>query len=301
MNPFTRSALALVPFLPAWAAPAVLAPPQEHATPVAAEFRHAAPTELFDVERVVDGDTIYIDYHGRQEKLRLLSVDTEEKFDVGPTKPATVFGEACAQWAAEFFAAQAKEGEVPRVGLLFPGGAERRDVYGRLLCHVVLADGTDFNLLLVQLGKSPYFNKYGNSLVCHEEFVKAQTGARAAKRGIWDPATNEPAEEGREAAKRPYEKLLVWWDARAAAIDAFRARHAEAPEACIDAEDPDQLQAALERRKEVEVFCNVNRIFDEADGSRTVLMRSGDKDRSLRVRIPADAWAAPMGTSAIQR
>ena len=63
------------------------------------------------------------------------------------------------------------------VGLAFPDGVEANDVYGRLLCHVILADGTDFNLKLVELGKSPYFNKYGNSRICHDEFVATQAAA----------------------------------------------------------------------------------------------------------------------------
>ncbi len=259
---------------------------------VEASFRHPAPTELFDITRVVDGDTVYIKYRGKEEKLRLLSVDTEEKMDVSATKPATVFGQECALWAEEFFAAQAKEGKPAQIGVIFPGGAERRDIYGRLLCHVVLADGTDFNLKLVQLGKSPYFNKYGNSLVCHEQFVEAQKAARKSQLGIWNPKTNQPAEEGRAAAHRPYEELLAWWDVRAVAIDNFRTRNAKDPLKWIDAEAPESLEAAVKSGKEVNVFCNLNRIFDEDDGSKTFLMRSGDKRRSLRVLVAGDKFEA---------
>ena len=129
---------------------------------------HEPPSVLFEVKRVVDGDTIHVQRGEELEKLRLLSVDTEEVIRGGgfssSSKPQTVFGTECAEWAKSFFDGLANEDGETRVGLWFPEGKEARDVYGRLLCHVVLEDGTDFNLMLLQKGKSPYFNKYGNSL-----------------------------------------------------------------------------------------------------------------------------------------
>ena len=217
------SALSLVAALLLPPAPACAqAPATAPAKDVAADsgWKPTVPSELFDVEKVVDGDTVHILRNGKLEKLRLSCVDTEEKFatnSTDPTKPSTVFGEECAQWAMEFFAALAKPGEKPKVGLKFAGDREERDVYGRLLCHLILPDGRNFNLLLVELGKSPYFNKYGNDLVCHELFVAAQSRARNAKRGIWDSQVNVPKTEGARSAKRPYEQLLPWWDARAEA------------------------------------------------------------------------------------
>ncbi len=257
---------------------------------------HAPPTELFEVTRVVDGDTLWIERGGEVEKLRLLSVDTEERITGRPststTKPETVFGEECALWAQEFFAELAPQGERPRIGLLFPGGVEERGTYGRLLCHVILPDGRDFNLLLVELGKSPYFNKYGNSRVLHDEFVAAQRRARAARRGIWDPATNTPADPAAPAAKRPYDRLLPWWDARAAALEGYRSARRAAPDAVSPAcaEVPADLERALaacaaDPAATVEVFCTVERFFDEDDGSVTALFRAGDRRRALRASL----------------
>ena len=247
------------------------------------------PAELFPVTRVVDGDTIYVERAGQVEKLRLLSVDTEEKLtgnsNLGPNKPETVFGEECALWAAEFFEARATEEGPARVGLRFPGGVEARDIYGRLLCHVILDDGTDFNLLLVQKGKSPYFNKYGNSRICHADFVAAQRAAQAEKLGIWNPATNAAATPGAPAAKRPYAKLMPWWQARADAIDAFRTASAADPAGHVDSEDPVGLAAAVKLGEPVRVFGSPYQLFDEQDGSLTVLFRAPDRDQPLRGRI----------------
>lgn len=249
---------------------------------------------LYDVERVVDGDTIHIRKEGERAKLRLLSVDTEEKLtgrpNVSPTKPETVFGEASAQWAKAFFDDLAEEGRPAQVGLRFPDGVERNDVYGRLLCHVLLPDGSDFNIQLVREGWSPYFNKYGNSRIAHGEFVEAQRLARAEKLGIWNPKTNEPTDPEAPSAKRPYAALLPWWDARAEAIERFRERHAKNPIQYVDAEDPENLELAafaVETGGRVEVFGSIFRVFDEKDGTTTLLMRTGEPERALRVSIPA--------------
>lgn len=254
------------------------------------------PTELFTVERVVDGDTIYVWRGGQVEKLRLLSVDTEEKLSdnpsPSPSKPETVFGQETMLWARELIEGTAAPGQSPRVGLRFPDDVEQRDAYGRLLCHVVLDDGRDFNLLLVELGKSPYFDKYGRSRICHEAFVTAQASAQAAGLGIWNPTTNAAATPGAPSARRPYERLLPWWRARADAVERFRELQADDPQVIVDAEVPGQLQAALERGRPVQVFGSIFETFDEADGSWTLLFRAPAGERALRVSVPAAHRAA---------
>jgi endonuclease YncB( thermonuclease family) len=264
-----------------------------------AESRPLAPTELFEVTRVVDGDTIHIRRAGELQKLRLLSVDTEEKLsgnpNLSPTKPETVFGEECALWAQEFFDGLAEGDARPQVGLRFPGGVEKKDIYGRVLCHVVLPDGRDFNLLLVELGKSPYFNKYGNSLICHEELVAAQATAQAQKLGIWNPATNAAARPGAPEARRPYDALLPWWRARAQAIDDYRAKHAADAAQYVEAEDVAAMAAAAALDAPVHVFGSPYRLFDEENGDWTVLFRATERERALRVRVAAadrEAFAA---------
>lgn len=270
--------------------------------------KRTPPTELFEVVKVVDGDTIHVRRQGEVQKLRLLSVDTEERLGKGfqgsATKPQTIFGEQCALWAQKFFAELAQDGEPTRVGLLFPvdpldprspGAAapsnEKKDSYGRLLCDVILPDGTDYDLLLVALGKSPYFNKYGNSVLDHDEFVALQRQAQEKQLGIWNPHTNEPTTSATPSAKRPYRELLDWWDARAAAVDDFRHRRHATPETVIDAEDADALLQAAGCEREVEVFGEVAELFDEADGDQTVLMRASKQNKAVRVRIPAELRA----------
>ena len=248
-----------------------------------------AAAEWVELDRVVDGDTIRVRRHGRSESLRLISVDTEERLGPGhpatATKPQTVFGEETALWAVKLFEGLSKDGRPPKVGLVFPDGAEKRDVYDRLLCHVLLPDGSDYNLMLVKLGKSPYFNKYGNDPIDDPAFSAAQRAARQEKLGIWDPATNDPKTPGAPSAKRPYPELIAWWNARSIAVDGWRKRSAVVPSS-VDAEDPEALERAAASDADVDVFGELERIFDEKDGERTVLFRHGEKRPALRVVIP---------------
>lgn len=83
------------------------------------------------VTRVVDGDTVEARIDGEVEDVRLIGVDTPET--VKPGEPVQCFGPQ-----ASHFTKQELEGE--RVRLVF--GAERRDVYGRLLVYVYLPHPT---------------------------------------------------------------------------------------------------------------------------------------------------------------
>jgi endonuclease YncB( thermonuclease family) len=268
-------------------------PPREEAVP-------RAPQETVELVRVESGDTFHVRRKQDVERVHLLSVDTEEPIagrDASAmTKPQTPFGDECLRWTQELFRSLAGEDGVTRFGLYYPDGELRRDVYGRILCHVILPDGEDLNLRLVREGRSPYYNKYGNSLVCHEAFVAAQADARAAAVGVWDPDTNSGSigPRGVQVEKRPYPELIAWWAARAAAIEEFRRRSAAEPLKVVSAEDPDALAQSVEAGDggEVEVFGEIARFSDEGAGARRVLLRGADRERSLSVLIPGSARAA---------
>lgn len=268
--------------------PTLAVPPRQGGDP------RLAPEVTVELLRVIDGDTLEVRLDGVAEALRLLSVDTEEKISgrVGgsPSKPQTVYGQETVLWAKELFASLPQPA---RIGLILPEG-RRRDAFGRLLAHVILPDGRHFNRLLVELGRSPYFNKYGNDPLAHEAFVRAQAEARAARRGIWDPATNRARTPGTPSAVRPYEQLLPWWDERATAIEGFRARKRVAPETLFEDRDVAGWRQAIELGRaapggRLTLFGTIDRFYEEKDGSLTVLLEDGDAESSLRVRVPAAA------------
>lgn len=250
------------------------------------------PAELFGIVKVVDGDTIHIMRNGEKQKLRLLSVDTEEKLSgrkFNASKPETLFGEETKLWAIDYFNNLANEDGMIEIGVLFPQGEEAYDVYGRLLCHVVLPNGDDFNLKLVKEGWSPYFTKYGYSRICHDAFLAAEKSAQEKQLGIWNPDVNKPASSSEPWNKRDYDRALPWWRARGQAIEAFRQRQQAAPDSVVSAEDELGL-ASLEALGKVSdypktVFGAVDRAFEESDGSLTLLFRAGQDQRAFRAKI----------------
>jgi micrococcal nuclease len=124
------------------------------------------------VARVIDGDTIEARIGDRVEDVRLIGVDTPET--VKPGTPVQCFGPR-----ASHFTKQLLEGQ--RVRLVF--GAERRDVYGRLLAYVYL--GHRFvNLTLVRRGLARSLTIPPNDRFAGL-FRRLELGAARAGRGLW--------------------------------------------------------------------------------------------------------------------
>ena len=134
--------------------------------------------DQYQVLRVVDGDTIVIDYQGRSEKVRLLCVDTPES--VHPDAKQNIpMGQVASQYTKDRLSGKYVDIELE--------GDRIRGNYGRLLAYVIV-DGVNFNLELVRQGLSPYYTKYGHSQRFDAEFRAAEKKARDAGLGIWgDP------------------------------------------------------------------------------------------------------------------
>jgi micrococcal nuclease len=131
--------------------------------------------------RIVDGDTIIVDYQGKHEKVRLLCVNTPES--VHPDKKQNVpMGKVASDYTKKRLTGK-------YVDLEFEGFLRGR--YGRLLVYVFV-DGKNFNLELVKQGLSPYYTKYGLSQKYDKEFRAAERLARKEKLGIWgDPGLRD--------------------------------------------------------------------------------------------------------------
>ena len=130
------------------------------------------------VLRVVDGDTLVVNFHNKAEKIRLLNVDTPES--VHPDKRRnTAMGKAASDYTRSRLNGKT-------ICLEFEG--RKRGNYGRLLAYAI-RDGQNFNLELVRQGWSPYYTKYGISPRYHEQFTAAQHDARSEGRHIWADST----------------------------------------------------------------------------------------------------------------
>ncbi len=126
------------------------------------------------VIRIVDGDTIIVNYKGKNEKVRLLCVNTPES--VHPDKKQNIpMGKVASDYTK-------KRLKGKYVELEFVGPIRRR--YGRLLAYVFV-DGLNFNLELVRKGLSPHYIKHGLSEKYDQEFKEAERYARKHKLNIW--------------------------------------------------------------------------------------------------------------------
>ena len=127
------------------------------------------------VEHVVDGDTIVVHVGGRDERVRLIGIDTPETVD--PRKPVQCFGKE----ASNRTKALLPEGTAVRL----ERDVEARDRYGRLLAYVFrVNDGTFVNLALAQEGYALPLTIPPN-VAYADRFAAAAADARREERGLW--------------------------------------------------------------------------------------------------------------------
>lgn len=222
--------------------------------------------EQLQVLDVIDGDTIRIDLRGEKETLRFCCVDTEES-QGNSGKPITNAGKMASKMAKEYF----RQGDgFCAVDIEFDTDdleevclVKHRDTYGRLICYVH-KHKENFNFKLIEEGWSPYFDKYGFSRLYHTDFVKAQADARGSQLVIWNPETNEggPA--------RDYDALLPWWNKRGKRVQRFRERGK--PNGALDVrEDYPEIIEAIDKGKELAVFCDLQRGISTRSGEGAAL------------------------------
>lgn len=124
------------------------------------------------VIRAVDGDTIEARVDGRREDVRYIGVDTPET--VKPGVPVQCFGPRASRFDHRLV-------EHRWVRLVF--GAERRDVYGRLLAYVYL-DRRFVNAMLVRRGLARSLTIPPNDRFA-PLFRRLELRAARAGRGLW--------------------------------------------------------------------------------------------------------------------
>ena len=130
-------------------------------------------TKLYKVIRVVDGDTIVIDYNGTEEKVRLIGVDTPESVHPDEEKN-TEFGEKASEFSKNYL-------ENKEITLEFD--VQERDQYGRLLAYVYL-DNVMYNKTLLQEGYAKIAT-YPPNVKYVDDFTAIQEEARNNKKGLW--------------------------------------------------------------------------------------------------------------------
>jgi len=130
--------------------------------------------ELYEVLKVVDGDTIQIRFNGKKERLRLIGIDTPESVHPDETKN-TENGRIASEYAKSLL-------EGKSVSLEFD--VEERDQYGRLLAYVYV-DGEMINKKLIKDGYAQLETVPPNVKYV-EEFKALLNEAKQEKRGLWN-------------------------------------------------------------------------------------------------------------------
>ncbi len=145
----------------------------------------SADQSYYQVHSVIDGDTIEVTVSGKQEKVRLLGVDTPETKD--PRKAVQCYGEAASQFT------QALIGTNP-VRLEPDPTNSDRDKYNRLLRYVYLPDGTLVNAEIIKQGYGFAYLTYPFQKA--DEFKTYEAQARKDNIGLWSSCVTTQDKNG---------------------------------------------------------------------------------------------------------
>lgn len=127
----------------------------------------------YKVVRVVDGDTIKVNFNGIEESLRMIGIDTPESVHPDGSKN-TEAGKIASEYTKSMI-------EGKEVTLEFD--VQERDKYGRLLAYVWLGN-TMFNKTLLQEGYAQV-STYPPNIKYVNDFVALERIARENKKGLW--------------------------------------------------------------------------------------------------------------------
>jgi len=151
----------------------------------------AIAKEKATILRIIDGDTFLVLLNGKRERIRLLGIDTPEKYW---SKKLRRKAKMCG----------VREGKISRLGaeatkyakgLIHKGDqiyleTRGRGYYGRILAFVYLKDGTCYNEKIVADGYACVYKYRGrkSKQLSWDEFfklIKLLNEAKSYKRGLW--------------------------------------------------------------------------------------------------------------------
>ncbi|GAB4446340.1 MAG: hypothetical protein OHK0015_49460 [Chloroflexi bacterium OHK40] len=214
------------------------------------------------VINIIDGDTIDVAIGGREERVRLIGIDTPESVD--PRRPVECFGVEASAAASALLDGQT-------VWLEEDPSQDSRDRHGRLLRYVWLEDGRMANLEQIA-GGFAFEYTYDTPYRYREAFRLAERAARDAGIGLW--SSNTCAGQSIPAGTTP------------APTAAGQAPPATTP-ACPPTPDPASAAEApvriiaLDKRAEVVRLENVGAAPVNLDGWLICSVRGGEPQAGL--------------------
>jgi endonuclease YncB( thermonuclease family) len=144
-----------------------------------ANVQQIAPLEApapgyYRVVSVADGDTLTVAMNGKEERIRMIGIDTPETHK--PNSPVQCYGPEASAFTKNLLANQTVRLEADPIG-------NNRDRYNRLLRYVYLADNTFVNERLVREGYGFAYLTFPFSK--QADFAQLQAEAQDANRGLW--------------------------------------------------------------------------------------------------------------------
>ena len=140
-------------------------------------FLFLRPTQTdtnYQVIRIIDGDTVQIEYEGQPTSVQFIGVNAPET-TANPNQPPEPYGEQATAFLQEFLLDKS-------IYLRFD--ISKRDKYNRLLGYVYRASDSIFvNLEIIREGYGRVDTRYPFK---HEEmFMSYESHAKAARKGLW--------------------------------------------------------------------------------------------------------------------
>jgi micrococcal nuclease len=133
---------------------------------------------LYAINHFIDGDTIAVNMNGHTETVRMIGVDTPETHK--PNTPVQCYGPAAAAFTKNIIGTQ-------KVRLQADPTNQNRDRYGRLLRYVYLPDWRLVEKELISGGYGFAYTSF--PFQKKDEFVTAESQAKAANKGLWGNCT----------------------------------------------------------------------------------------------------------------
>lgn len=129
---------------------------------------------LYEVKSVLDGDTIKIEYDGKETSVRFIGVNTPETID--PRSEVECFGQEASDYLKGLLTRK-------KVKIEADPSQSDRDKYDRLLRYVYL-DGEDVGYKIISNGYG-YEYTYNTPYVKQEIYKNAQDAADKNRIGLW--------------------------------------------------------------------------------------------------------------------
>ncbi len=153
--------------------------PPLDAGPPASTLVMPAEVVAAQVSRVVDGDTARVMVNGEELVLRFIGIDTPET--KAPNRPVECYGPEASTYTTQVLSGQ-------QIYLEYDPSQGRIDRYARDLVYVWLADGRNFNEMLIANGYAFEYT-YDDDYKYQQAFQSAQRNASQNQRGLWSPST----------------------------------------------------------------------------------------------------------------